>query len=361
MRAAVISILIPTYNEERYVSDCLRSIVAFEIPRGEEIEVLVVDGMSTDRTRELARGVGVGDPRIRVLENPERVQSCALNIGIIEARGEWVMRLDAHAKYPPDYLARCYEAARQTGAENVGGICITQPGGVGYEAHLVQALTTHRFGVGNSGFRTGARAGFRDTVPFGFFRRDVFQRIGLFDERLVRTQDFEFNSRLRASGGRIWLDPAIQSSYFNLGSLRAFLRKQLRMQGPYCAYLWHLAPYAFAPRHGVTAAFAAFLWVGLGLGVVFPALAWPYLCVLALYAALALGAAVQQAVRYRDVRHVFALPVAFFLFHMSHGTGVLTGLARIATGTAPTSQKPEPWPGAGKSRPWPSPRPHRRA
>jgi succinoglycan biosynthesis protein ExoA len=350
--ADVISILIPTYNEERYIADCLRSVLEFRIPDIEEIEIFVLDGMSTDRTREVVRAFRARDARIQLVENPGRIQSCALNLGILRARGAWILRLDAHARYPEDYLARCFEIAMRTGAENVGGICITQPGGDGYGAQVVQALTTHRFGVGNSGFRTRASAGFRDTVPFGFFRRDVFQRIGLFDERLVRTQDYEFNRRLAKAGGRVYLDPSIQSSYFNLGSLRALLAKQLRAQGPYCAYMWNIAPYAFAPRHAVTAVFAAAVWVGTALAICWPTLMLPFGAVLAAYASLAVVAAVQQAVRFRDVRHVVALPFAFFLFHLCHGTGVLAGLARVATGTAPTRVKSEPWPGAGKLRPW---------
>lgn len=349
----MISILIPCFNEEKYIAECLRSALAFELPEDQRIEVLVLDGRSIDGTCRLVEAVAAEDARVRLLDNPKRIQSCGLNLGIRQARGEWIMRLDAHTHYPADYLRLCYETARQTGADNVGGVCITHPGGAGYQAQLVQALTTHRFGVGNSGFRTGAKAGPRDTVPFGFFRREVFDRVGYFDERLVRTQDYEFNRRLRAAGGRIYLNPAIRSSYFNLPGLVLFLKKQLLRQGPYNAFMWYLAPYSFAPRHAVTCCFALFFWGGLALSLVSRPNLWLFLSVMALYTGLGLFAAAQQARRYGFWRHVVSLPAGFFLFHLFHGTGVLLGLVQLACRVAPVQQAGEPWSGAGKSRAWP--------
>ncbi len=346
----LISILIPCRNEENYIRACLESVRAFDLPAGTQMEVLVLDGRSTDRTRYLAAEISAQDPRVSLVDNPGQIQSCALNLGVARARGQWVMRLDAHTFYAPDYLRCCVETAQRTGAANVGGVCITLPGGDNYQARLVQALTTHKFGVGNSGFRTGAAEGPADTVPFGFFRRDLFDQIGFFDERLVRAQDYEFNRRIRAAGLAVWLNPAISCQYHNQPTLRAFYRKQFIHEAPYNAYLWYLAPYAFALRHAITGAFAFGVISGALLAPVSPWLAWTYFGVLALYLALALGAAGQQAVRYRDIRHVFALPPTFFLYHFLHGVGVLHGLIRIATGTAPVQRAGSPWPGAPWSR-----------
>jgi glycosyltransferase involved in cell wall biosynthesis len=349
----MISVLVPCYNEERFIAECLGSITAFIIPAGQAIEILVIDGGSSDRTRDIVAETAKADVRIRLIDNPERIQSCALNRGIHSSRGEWIMRLDAHAQYPPDYLALCYETALATGADNVGGICLTRPGSASYAAQLVQALTTHRFGVGNSGFRTGSKAGFRDTVPFGFFRREIFERIGYFDERLVRTQDYEFNCRIRQAGGKIYLNPAIVSTYFNLPTLTAFLEKQLFRQGPYNAYMWYLAPYAFVPRHAATAFFTLFFWTGLAGSLLSTAHLPCWGAVMATYAFLALLAAAQQAAHYGFWRHLLCLPFGFFLFHLCHGTGVLSGLSRLAVHTAPVQKIREPWPGAKSCRTWP--------
>jgi glycosyltransferase involved in cell wall biosynthesis len=280
------------------------------------------------------------DPRISLIDNPGRLQAQGLNVGIARAAGEWIMRLDAHAIYPPDYLRLCYETARRTGADNVGGGCTTLPGDSSFGAKVVQALTTHRFGVGNSGFRTSAPEGPRDTVPFGFFRRDVFNRAGLFDERLERAQDYEFNRRIARRGGTVHFSPTIRSTYYNLPSFLGFLKKQATKQGPFNAYMWYLAPYTFATRHAVTGLFALFFWSGAVLASTSPLLAAGYACVLLLYLALALISGIQQAVRFRDWRLALSLPPAFFLFHMVHGTGVLAGLARLALRASPVQRPP---------------------
>jgi succinoglycan biosynthesis protein ExoA len=353
MSHQIVYAIIPCRNEEKYIERCLDSILGFTLPDDVEIEILVLDGQSTDRTRELVNLTAARDKRVRWVENPGVTQSCAMNLGIGLARSDWIMRLDAHTVYQSDYLLRCHETAVRTGASNVGGLCITQCGGTGYQAELVQALTTHKFGVGDSGFRTGASEGMRDTVPFGFFRREIFTQIGFFDERLIRAQDYEFNRRIGASGRVVWLNPLIQSQYYNQPTLRAFYRKQLLHEAPYNAYLWYLAPYAFAPRHAITGVFALGVLGGLTLSPLTPWIAWPFAGVMSLYALLAVLSALQQAVRYRHPLHALVLPFCFFGFHFLHGLGVLGGLIRLITGTAPVQKGREPWPGAGRSRAWP--------
>lgn len=349
----IITILLPCRNEERHIRPCLDSVLAFDLPAGIAIEVIVLDGRSTDDTRSLVDAIARRDPRVRWIDNPGITQPCALNLGIRHARGRWIMRLDAHAEYPADYLTLCYSTAVRTGAANVGGVCITLPGGGAYQAQLVQALTTHKFGVGDSGFRTGALEGLRDTVPFGFFQRGLFEAIGFFDERLVRAQDYEFNRRIQASGRAVWLNPAIQSRYYNQRTLRAFYRKQFFQEAPYNAYLWHLAPYAFAPRHAVTGVFALGVIGGLALTPVSAWFAIPFAVVMALYALLALASACQQALRYRRPLHAICLPPCFFLFHFIHGLGLLTGLVKLLTHSSPVQTGREPWPGARRFRTWP--------
>lgn len=354
---SLVSIIIPCRNEERYIVNCLTSVLAFRCPEGFSTEILVMDGRSKDRTVELARTVAAGGDRIRILDNPGLIQSTAVNLGVRASRGEWIMRLDAHARYPADYLELCIETMLRSNAENVGGIFITEPGGAGYGAHLVQALTTHKFGVGDSGFRTGAKEDWADTVPYGFFRRDIFDRLGWLDERLVRAQDYEFNRRIIASGGKIRRNPQIQIRYFNQPTVRAFYRKQVFLEAPYNAYLWYVAPYAFAPRHAITGVFATGVIGGILLSPFSAWIAWPFLAVMGLYVVLAVLSAVQQAFRFRRPLHAVCLPLCFFLYHFIHGLGILIGLALLGLGRAPVQQTPEPWPGAGRKRAWPASRP----
>ena len=341
------AIIIPCRNEEKFIAECLRGVLAMQCANGDEIEVLVMDGMSSDLTAEIVARISNQDPRVRLHSNPGRIQSTALNRALQLARGEWIMRLDAHSFYPPEYLRLCVETAQRTGADNVGGLFITQRGGESYQATLVQALTTHKFGVGDSGFRTGMGEGTADTVPYGFYRRELFDRIGMFDERLVRAQDYEFNRRIIAAGGKVWRNPRIQVHYYNQPTLWAFYRKQVILEAPYNAYLWYVAPYAFALRHAITGVFAAGFLGGLVTASLTPWLAWPFATVMALYALLAIASALQQAVRYRHPLHAFSLPICFFLYHFIHGLGVLYGLLRLVMHTAPVQKITEPWPGAG--------------
>lgn len=348
-----VSILIPCYQERNFIRACLDSVRAFEMPDGATLEVLVLDGMSTDGTREIVSSIEQSDSRIRMVDNPSRTQSAALNLGVSIATGDYVMRLDAHSVYPPDYLALTLETAIRTGADNTGGVVVTLRRGEGYQSALVQAITTHKFGVGDSGFRTNAAEGEADTVPYGCFKRDVFAKVGLFDERLIRAQDYEMNRRIIAAGGTVWMNPWIQVRYFQQPDLASFIRKQVVYEAPYNAYLWYLAPYAFTPRHAITGVFAAGVLAGLAISPFSTFVRWTFAAVMMLYLLLAILSGVQQAVRYREPRHVIFAPIGFFLYHFLHGTGVLIGLARLATGTAPVQGKPEPWPGAGRFRAWP--------
>jgi glycosyltransferase involved in cell wall biosynthesis len=350
---SLVSILIPSFQEQDFIRACLESVMAFDLPAGTSTEILVIDGMSTDGTRPIATEIAARDERVRLIDNPARNQSAGLNIGIALARGEYLMRLDAHSIYPRDYLLLTIETARRTRADNTGGVVATMRRGTGYQSALVQAITTHRFGVGDSGFRTDAEEGPADTVPYGCFRRQIFDRVGFFDERLIRAQDYEMNRRILAAGGSVWRNPAIRVTYFQQPDVASFLRKQVIHEAPYNAYLWYLAPYAFAARHAVTGVFAAGFILALLLSPFSSVVRWAFIAVMSVYLLLAVLASTQQALRYREPRHVIAAPIAFFLYHFLHGVGVLAGLTRLLFGVAPVQLQKEPWPGAGRQRAWP--------
>jgi glycosyltransferase involved in cell wall biosynthesis len=351
----LVTIVIPCYQERDFIRACLESVIAFEKPADMTTEILVVDGMSTDGTREIIDEIARSHPTIQRIDNPNRTQSAALNLGISRARGQYLLRLDAHSLYPGDYLRKTVETARRSGADNTGGVVNTLRRGDNFQAGLVQALITHPFGVGNSGFRTGAPEGPADTVPYGCFRMSLFDRVGLFDERLIRAQDYEMNRRTIAAGGTVWRNPEIQVQYYPQPDLSSFLKKQVVAEAPYNAYMWYLAPYSFAPRHAITALFAIGVIAGLLLSPISQTVRWAFGVVMALYLILALVSATQQAIRFGDARYVVALPISFFLYHFLHGVGVLAGLIRLALGAAPVQKEKEPWPGAGRFRAMPSP------
>lgn len=347
----MVSVIIPTRNEARFIDRCLHSIfTADHVPGG--MEIIVVDGMSEDGTRQILTDWGRRQPNLRVLDNPQRVVPAGMNIGIRGARGRWIIRIDAHSEYSADYFKRCLEVSGRTGMDNVGGSVVTMPGNDGGQGRLVQALTTHPFGVGNSGFRIGAGAGTADTVPFGCYRREVFERIGLYDQRLVRNQDYELNARLRRAGGSIWHDPEIRIRYYNQGTLKGLLRQAL-VNGLWNPWMWYVAPYSFAWRHAAPAAFVSTL-----LGVVLLSFFAPLLGRLALgvvlvpYFAAGIVASFQQSRRYG--RWMFpCLPLLFWVYHLAYGLGGLWGICLLGVRRAPVQGMREPWPGAGAYRAWP--------
>jgi glycosyltransferase involved in cell wall biosynthesis len=350
----LLSLAVLCRNESEHIADCLVSILKFERPPGYGIEVLVIDGMSDDGTRDIVTRLALEHPEIRLLDNPRKITPCAFNTAIAHSRGDYILIFSSHAQYSATYLTESIETAHRTRAANVGGVFITLQNGTTYGASLVQALTTHKFGVGSS-FRTDMTEGPADTVSYGCYQRQIFDRLGRFDERLIRAQDYEYNRRIAHAGGLIWKNPRIQVFYYNQKSIAAFLRKQLRLEAPFNAYMWYLAPYAFAPRHAITGVFAAGFLGGLLLSPFYSWIAWPFLAVMGLYSLLAILSAIQQAFRFRQPLHALCLPLCFFLYHFIHGLGLLSGLVQLTFGRAPVQQAPEPWPGAGRKRAWPVP------
>jgi len=335
----LISAVIPTLNEASFIDRCLRSVFSTDpVPGG--LEVLVIDGMSTDSTRQILKDWCQKQPNLRVLDNPLGIVPCAMNIGIRAARGQWIVRLDAHSEYPADYFVRCLDTSRRTSADNVGGAVISIALDEGVQGKIVRALTTHWFGVGNSAPRTKTAEGWADTVPFGCYRREVFARIGLYDERLVRNQDYELNRRLIKFGGRIWYDPLIRIFYYNRSSLRELFRQAFRT-GQWNPWMWIVAPYSFAWRHAVPMAFVATLLCMYSLFLVVPALAitvlnlmlWPY-------AGLAIVASWQQSSRYGGWLFI-PLPFCFLSYHIVYGLGGLWGLCLLLGRRSPV-QVPSP-------------------
>jgi len=345
----LISIIIPVRNEELFIENCIQSVLGFELPENILTEIIILDGMSNDKTVEILK-TRFNRENIKIMQNPGKIQSTALNMGIHISNGEYILRLDAHAKYPKDYLKKLIETSKRIDADNIGGVWKTNPGGTNYGAQIVQAITTHKFGIGNSNFRVGHKEGAVDTVPFGFYKRSTFDKIGNFDERLVRAQDYEFNRRIIKTGGIIWQNPKIIIDYYNQKFFNKFLKKQFLLEGPYNAYMWYLAPYTFSYRHLITPIFTAGIIFGLILSSVNYLLAYIYLSVLILYLLLALISGVQQAFRYRKFSFVFTLPFSFFLFHFIYGLGTLLGIIRLITKTSPIFKISEPWEGSNIKR-----------
>lgn len=336
----MITVAITCYNEESYIERAVRSALAFTKPEGEEVEYFVVDGMSGDKTRSIVQSIQKEHPQLQLLDNPKRYQVFGINLAIEKSRGEFLAWLGAHAVYPVNYLVELYQTSLRTNAENVGGILDTLPGSSSYSGHLVQAISTHRFGVGDSGFRVGHRVEkYTDTVPFGFYKMSVFKKIGTFDERLIRCQDYELNKRIIKHGGKILVNPAVKVTYFNQPSLGKFLKKQILIQGPYNPYAWYVAPHSFNIRHATSAVFSAALIIGIPLSLFFGWARILLASVMGFYFLLAIFSSIQQAIRYKKPADILILPFSFLAFHLSHGIGVLLGILKLLFQASPVQHQ----------------------
>jgi glycosyltransferase involved in cell wall biosynthesis len=294
----------------------------------DSVEVLVVDGMSDDGTREVLRGYAQRWPSVRWLDNPTRETPAALNIGIRNARGDIVMRMDAHCHYPRDYISALVRWLDKSGADNVGGVCRTLPGSGSATASAIAIALSHPFGVGNSRFRIGTTTPrWVDTVPFGCYRRNVFERIGLFDEELVRNQDDELNQRLLKSGGRILLVPDVAVDYY----ARDSISKVARMYYQY-GYFKPLVAKKLGRigtlRQVVPAAFVLSLLVSFVLAIWFRPARLAFVGILGAYLLMLFLAGVASTVK-SGWRNSALLLVVFPVLHFSYGWGSVCGMARF--------------------------------
>ena len=199
-----LSVICPIYNEEKYIGQFLNSILQQDYPK-DDLEILLVDGMSKDRTRDIISDYSRKYSCLRLVDNPQQTVPYAMNNGINNARGEIIIRLDAHAEYPSNYFSVLVKKFEELeGADNVGGVCITLPCNETAVAVAIAECLSNKFGLGNSYFRVGAKEVMSvDTVPFGCFRKSLFDKIGLYDTDMIRNQDDELNGRIIKNGGKI--------------------------------------------------------------------------------------------------------------------------------------------------------------
>ncbi len=355
-----VSVIMPIRNEAAYIERSLSAVLAQDYP-ADRMEILVVDGMSDDGTRELVRQIGAKvpppstshqlsatsyrPPPIRFLDNPSRIVPTALNIGLRHARGDIIIRVDGHCEIPHDYVGRCVEGLQNYSAECFGGQLETV--GETWTARATALAQSSPFGVGNARFRTGSKDPMQvDTVAFGAYRREVFERIGSFDENFLRNQDYEFNHRLIKAGGRIFLTPELRTVYYVRSTLSKLWRQyfqygywkvQTLKKHPDSLKVRQLVPPLFILS--IIAGIIAGLWKGqmVLLG-----------SILTVYLISALTAAT-FAVSKRNhlhtsvvgcIRLAITVVVVFAVLHLSWGMGFLWGVL-----TFPLPPRKVPWSG----------------
>ena len=320
----LVSAIVAMRDEEAFVGKCLDSLAAQDYPSA-RLEVLVVDGRSTDRSREVVSARQETVPQLRLLDNEKRISPAAFNIGIREAKGQVVIILGAHCYVAPDYVSRCVEYLNKTGADCVGGPIETI--GETDTARGIALAMSSPFGVGDALFRYSDHEQYVDTLAFGAYRRDVFRRVGLFDEELVGSEDDEFNYRLRSQGGKLFLTPAIKSFYYGRGSFSALCRQYFRYGlGKMRVVARH--PKLVRLRHFIPALFVASLVVCALLSLISPGFALLLAVIVVAYLLVSILASVLIASK-EGWRYLPLLPLAFACLHLSYGAGFLLGLGRF--------------------------------
>ena len=323
----MISVICPIYNEEKYIVRCLESILRQDYPM-DDIEVLLVDGMSSDETRSKIKPYCDKYKFIHVLDNTHRTVPYAMNIGIKAAKGDVIIRLDAHAIYPENYFSKLVRYLNELNADNVGAVCKTLPAKDSPKCKAIAAALSSAFGMGNSYFRIGAAQIMQvDTVPFGCYRRNVFDKIGLYDNELIRNQDDELNARLKKHGGKIYLIPDLVVDYY----ARDTIKKTGKMFYQYGLYKPLVNKKVGSPatvRQFFPVAFVLGIVLGFVAGLLNRYLLVAYIFVLVLYFALALMFSLKSSF---FIKQVFFQIITYFVVHVNYGYGYLVGLYKVFT------------------------------
>lgn len=324
-----VSVIIPCKNEAKYIGQCLDSIIDNDYPK-DLFEILVIDGMSCDDSRAIVENYAKQNPCIRLLENHKKITPSAFNIGVRHARGEIIAIMSAHAKYDERYISNCVKHLNQYNADNVGGIMKTLPQTSGIFGKAVTLCLSHNFGVGNSFFRVHTdKARWVDTVFGGCYRRDIFGKIGFFNENLTHSQDIEFNRRLKKAGGRTLLAPDIIANYYARTDFVSFCKHNFRNG------MWAVLPFIYSDvipvslRHLVPLTFVIGLFISAIMAVFLQWSLWCFTGICGTYALANLIASLQVALREKDIRYMMAMPIAFSTLHVLYGLGSVWGIFKM--------------------------------
>jgi len=321
-----VSIIIPCYNEQSTIQFLLDALYAQSYPHN-DMEVIISDGGSTDDTQQAIADWQATHPdlSVTVVENTIRTIPAALNTAIKSSSGKIIVRLDAHSKPHREYVARVVKALAEGRGQNVGGVWDIQPGSDHWIARSIAVAAAHPIGVGDARYRYTDQPDYVDTVPFGAFNRSLLTEIGMFDETLLTNEDYEFNARVRQSGGQIWLDPQIRSIYYARSSLKALAQQYWR----YGYWKWQMLrryPETLRWRQALPPLFVASLIILILLAPFLLSALWTLVAVIGVYFLLLLLAGLQLTLKHKDATLILGVPLAIGTMHFTWGAGFLWGL-----------------------------------
>lgn len=327
-KTPLVSVIIPCYNEVETIPMLLESLLQQSFPQ-EDFEIIIADGFSTDGTRERIVNFLQYHPdlSLKIVDNPKRTIPAALNTAIRHARGEIIVRLDAHSIPDEDYIEQCVRALRHGLGDNVGGAWEIHPGAQTWQARAIALAASHPLGVGDARYRYAAEPGLVDTVPFGAYFRTTLESLGGFDEGLLTNEDYELNARLRLSGGKIWFDPRIRCVYFARARFIDLARQYWRY-GYWKARMLRRHPNTLRWRQALPPLFVMSLDL-LAMGSFFFPLARSlFMLELSIYGIILLSTGLVLAIKEHDIKMVFGVPLAMATMHLSWGNAFLWSLLK---------------------------------
>lgn len=323
-----VTIICPIYNEEKYIDKCIHSIINQDYPR-DLMELFFIDGLSTDNTQKKVESYIKQYNFIKLFENPQRFVPQALNIGIKQSKGDVIMRIDGHCIYPVNYVSTLVKYLYELNADNVGAVWNTLPARDNSVCRAIAIATSHKFGVGDSKHKIGAKEIIEtDTVPFGCYHRNIFDKIGLFDEELIRNQDDEFNARLTKSGGKIYLIPQLAIDYYARDAINK-TAKMYFQYGMFKPLVNKKIGSAATIRQFFPSLFVLGLTVGFLTSFFSKILLIIYISVILLYLLMSIVFSVEKYIDYKDIKLIYILPFMFFTLHISYGLGYWNGIYKI--------------------------------
>lgn len=323
-----VSIIVPCLNEETTIKSLLDAIRAQCYPMA-EMEVVIADGMSTDQTRQYIQAYQQKYPEMKIIlvDNPQRIIPTGLNCAFMASSGKYIVRLDAHSVPNPDYVTKSVQLLESGVAENVGGLWHIQARSDHWVAKSIAIAAAHPIGVGDAFYRFGRTAGYVDTVPFGAFKRSVFDQTGLFNENLKTNEDYEFNVRIRANGGRVWFDPQIRSVYFSRSDFGSLMRQYFRY-GYWKFQMLVCFPGTLRWRQALPPLFVLSILILALSGLWWPAALYLLAGMLIMYGGIMITAAVPYALKNRQFAHLLGIPLAIAIMHICWGSGFLWSMVK---------------------------------
>lgn len=322
-----VSLIIPCRNENNYIDTVIDNLIAQDYP-AEKIEIIIAEGRSDDGTVDRIKAKAIVYSNILLIDNEEKVVPYGLNKAIKTAKGEYIVRIDAHCEYPTNYVSRLIEVHQEMNAENTGGVWITRPGAESEIGKTIAIATSHAFGIGNSYYRLGTEGITEvDTVPYGCFKKDLFDRIGYFDTDLTRNQDDEFNARIIKNGGKIYLIPDLEIIYYARPTLQK-MSKMFYQYGLFKPLVNKKVGHISTTRQLIPFAFVVYLLVGLPISFIGPIYCLLYVLGIALYLLVNVMISLSITLKLKKASLMVLLPITFISIHFSYGWGYLRGILK---------------------------------